>query len=106
LDQARPSEAPSEPPEERGVGLGIGLAFLLILLPSPLWWLLRGVPWLAVLVGNPLVTVGVAYVIAKRRGRLGLAKGLRIGLVIWLSLAILLLAACFGLALIMGIVWR
>ena len=100
LVKAQPTPATTPNASERGVGLGIGLALLLIVVaPAPAWWLFRSIPWLTFLVGNPFVTIGVAYWIARRKKRPGIAKGLLIGAVIWVSVILLLMAACFGMVL-------
>ena len=100
-------EPSARPASKQGVGLGIGLAFACLVLPGLIAWLIALVlrqfyvswnPWLSGLgfVLNPFVFTGLAILMAKRRGRHGIAKGLVIGLIIWVSLTVLLVAACFG----------
>ena len=111
LPSARPTFAIPPQKLEKDVKNGIRLSFLLFFLVTPFIWflatlLLRLLPlevysyWLRLylvgLVGNPLVVIGVASWMAKQRGRPKLAKGLLIGLAIWIGLVVLLVAACFG----------
>ena len=108
------SSAPAavSPTPERGVGRGVGLAFLLLFAPLPITWIiailvgrlpadtarsLAPLGYLLALVTNPLVLTLIAWWIARRRGHRGVAKGLLIGLLLWIALTILLVAACFGL---------
>ncbi len=97
---------------ETGVGRGIGLAFLLVwLVPLVVWAVVGAVArvlhlpdWMSgiiaaglLLATNPFALIGLGYWIAKHNGKPGIAKGLLIGLVIWLALGVLLAAACFGI---------
>ena len=111
LKNQQPVASEAQAPSDRGVGLGIGLSFFLLVLPSLVVGILAvafqhsfvsaWIPWLG-LISNPFVATGLAFFIAKRRGRQGLAKGLLIGLVIWIALTVLLVAACFGLVAVLS----
>ena len=92
------------PTSEKGLGLGIGLAFLLPILVSVCVLPIvsgRGLEWLSPVIA--LLSYLAALFITKRTGRTAVFKGLLIGLVIQISLVVLLAAACFGIALLGGI---
>ena len=75
----------------RDTWLGLGLCLLLHLLQVPMMRLSRSMAlwWIGV---SQLVYIVPAILIAKRRGRPGIVKGLIVGA----SLTFLLNAACFG----------
>lgn len=105
----KPGETPKA---NRDLWIGIVLSFVIqwgagFLMPY-LFPGLRGIAGWGVLswgvVG--LLPLLAAWLIARARGRHALAKGLLIGFVIQCGLGILLLAACFGLALMLGMKWQ
>ena len=121
LPDAKPAAVPTPQNADKGLGLGIGLSLLsFFLLPIALWGVLPlarnavgrvvGFPSvirsLLFLVANPLVLIPIAALIARRRGKRGLAKGLIIGLIISVSLTVLLAAACFGLIFVLSKSWK
>ena len=98
---------------KRDIWIGIGLSFLLnisvLVVGGIVGWLLQLAlgPWGSLLVislnGVGYITVMVLAVKeARRRGRPKVGKGIIIGLIAQFSLALLLVATCFGIFFLMS----
>ena len=86
--------APIEDRSIRDTWLGVGLTVLLHLIQLPIAMVTFGVALMLIGVSQLLYIIP-AIIIAKRRGRPGIARGLMIGA----SVTFLLNTACFGFAL-------
>ena len=115
---ASPSvQSPDAKLKEKGVGRGIAITLLMPFVVAPVAALLA---WLASTMPQPMQAAVrssialllwpggwlIVLLIAVNKKRTGIVKGMLIGLLIQVALGILLLAACFGVLFVGGVMKR